>query len=53
MFSLLIFLTCLFAAGGVGVLAAYSDFRGLTIPNWHSGLIIGLFFVCYGFLWFL
>lgn len=50
MLSLLIFLTCLFLVCGVGFLSALSDIRGLNIPNWHSLLIIGAFFVCYGLL---
>ena len=51
MFALIIFLTCLFVVCGIGAFAALSDYRGLTIPNWHSGAIIAAFAVCYVLLW--
>lgn len=47
MFALIIFLTCLFTAIGIGFLAAWSDIKGLTIPNWHSGAIIVSFFAAF------
>ncbi|MGB4106505.1 MAG: prepilin peptidase [Alphaproteobacteria bacterium] len=47
MIALIIFLTCLFVAVTVGVLAAWSDFKGLVIPNWHSGAIIVSFFTAF------
>jgi prepilin peptidase CpaA len=48
---LTIFLLCVLAALGVGVLAGVSDFRGLSIPNLYSLLIGGAFVVCYAVLW--
>ncbi len=47
MVALIVFLACLFVAVAVGGLAAWSDFKGLTIPNWHSGVIIGSFFISF------
>lgn len=44
MLLLIIFLVAIFVAIGAGVLAGYSDMRGLTIPNSYS-LIIGAAFV--------
>lgn len=48
MISLIVFLTCLFITIAIGVMAAWSDFKGLTIPNWHSAAIIVSFFVAFG-----
>jgi prepilin peptidase CpaA len=53
MLALIIYLTCLFVTLAVAVMAAWSDFKGLTIPNWHSGVIIASFFACYLLLWLL
>lgn len=53
MFSLIIFLICIFVALGAGILAAWSDFRTMTIPNWHSSLVLGAFFMAYVLLWLL
>lgn len=47
MVALIVFLTCLFVAVAVGAMAAWSDFKGLIIPNWHSGAIVGSFFVAF------
>ena len=47
MFSLILFLTCLFIAVAVGAMAAWSDIKGMVIPNWHSGAIIASFFVAF------
>lgn len=51
MLLLLIFLICMFVACAIGVMAAISDVRGMTIPNSYSGLIMGAFALCYGALW--
>lgn len=51
MFLLMIFLVLIFVALGTGVLAALSDFRGLTIPNNYSLVILATFLVCYAVLW--
>ena len=53
MLSLVIFLTCLFVAVAVGAMAAWSDFKGLTIPNWHSAAVILSFVVAYTLLYLL
>lgn len=48
MFFLVVFLACLFVTIGTGILAGWSDFRGLTIPNLYSGLILGAFALAWG-----
>jgi prepilin peptidase CpaA len=49
---LLILYIFLFAvAAGMGVLAAWSDLRGMTIPNLYSAVVAGLFPLCYGAAW--
>ena len=53
MIALIIFLFCVFGALGTGLLAGYSDFRGLTIPNAYSAVILGLFPLCYALLFLL
>lgn len=50
MVALTLFLTCLFVAVAVGALAAYSDWKGMTIPNWHSAAIIGAFIAAFVFV---
>ncbi len=52
MLLLIFFLMCLFAVSGVGILAALSDLRGMVIANHYSVVILGLFAVCYGGLYF-
>lgn len=47
MLSLVVFLTCIFIAVAIGLLAAWSDIQGLTIPNWHSGVIIVSFLAAF------
>ena len=47
MFSLIIFLSCLFVVVAYGAMAALSDFKGLRIPNMYSVIIFALFVVCY------
>ena len=51
MLLLIVFLMCLFVAMGTSVLAAVSDYRGMTIPNTYSAIIIGAFVLCYAILW--
>ena len=51
MFALIIFLSCLFGVVAIGVMAAYSDFKGMIIPNMHSVIIFAVFVVCYLVLW--
>lgn len=52
MMALIIFLTCVLVALGTGVLAGYSDFKGMTIPNIYSVIIIAAFAAAFGVLWF-
>lgn len=47
MIALVLFLTFLFVAVAVGAMAAWSDFKGLTIPNWHSAAIFLSFVAAY------
>lgn len=51
MIALIIFLTCVFSAAAIGVMAGVADFRGMTIPNAFSALIFGLFCLCYALMW--
>lgn len=51
MFLLIIFIACTLGAIGVGAMAAWSDYKGLTIPNLYSVFIIGAFVLSYGVLW--
>jgi len=51
MVLLIVFLVCLFSAVGVGFLAAYADFKGMTIPNFYSAIILGAFLTGYLILW--
>ena len=53
MFALIVFLTCVFVAVAFGAMAAYSDFKGMTIPNQYSIAIFGVFAVCYAIVWLL
>jgi prepilin peptidase CpaA len=41
-------LFCIIVTLGVGALAAWSDFKGFTIPNIYSVLITVMFFAAYG-----
>ena len=52
MLLLIVFLMCLFVVVGTGVLAGWSDIRGMVIPNGFSGIILGAFVLCYGAMWF-
>ena len=47
MLSLMLFLACVLTAVGTGVLAAWSDLKGLTIPNSYSAVIGGSFAACF------
>jgi len=53
MFSLIVFLSFLLFVIAYGAMAAYSDFKGMIIPNMHSVVIFGLFIGCYLLLWVL
>lgn len=48
MFFLILFLSCLLVALGTGVLAGWSDFRGLVIPNLYSAIVLGAFALAWG-----
>lgn len=45
MIPLILFLFCVCVAIGTGLLAGLSDFRGMTIPNLYSLVVMGAF-VC-------
>lgn len=51
MIFLALFLACLFVAIATGAMAAWSDIRGMTIPNLYSVIVLGAFFVAFGLLW--
>ncbi len=51
MLLLVFFLTSIFITIGVGVQAALSDVRTLTIPNMSSVIVIATFFLAYGILY--
>ncbi|MEM7679471.1 MAG: prepilin peptidase [Pseudomonadota bacterium] len=51
MTALILFLACVFIALGTGALAAWSDFKGMIIPNLYNGIILGAFLICYGGLY--
>lgn len=53
MIALTIFLFCVFAVLGTGILSGLSDFRGFIIPNAYSAVVLGLFPVCYAALFVL
>lgn len=53
MISLTLFLIFILAVLGVGILAGYSDLRGLVIPNIYSILIAAGFPVCFALMWLL
>jgi len=50
MFLLIVFLASLFIAMAFGVMAAISDYKGMTIPNMHSVVIFAVFVMCFGAL---
>ncbi|MCB9978749.1 MAG: prepilin peptidase [Rhodospirillales bacterium] len=45
MIPLILFLFCVCVAIGTGLLVGFSDFRGMTIPNRYSLMVVGAF-VC-------
>ncbi len=47
MIFLILFLTFIFIALSFGAMAAYSDYRGMIIPNLNSLVIFGAFVFCY------
>jgi len=47
MLALVVFLSCLLIVCGIGVLASFSDLRGLIIPNSHSIIVIVAFAICF------
>lgn len=51
MIFLILYIFLWAAVAGVGVLAAWSDFRGMTIPNLYSVIVLALFPLCYGVSW--
>lgn len=51
MLLLIVFLVGVFVALGTGVLASWSDFKGLTIPNLYSVIVAGAFVATYAILW--
>lgn len=51
MMLLILYLFLLVASAGVGVLAAWSDIKGMTIPNLYSAIVAGLFPLCYLVCW--
>ena len=53
MIALLLFLFCLFIAIGTGILAGWSDIKGLKIENIYSVVVLGAFLVCYLLMWLL
>jgi Flp pilus assembly protein protease CpaA len=50
MIALIVFLACVFVAVAAGAMAAWSDWKGMTIPNLYSALIIGAFFPAFIFV---
>lgn len=47
MFLLIVFLMCLFVAVGTGILAGWSDYKGMIIPNIYSVMVIASFALAY------
>ncbi len=47
MLFLIVYLTSVFIVLGVGAVAAYSDVKGMQIPNMYSAIILGVFVVCF------
>lgn len=48
MILLILFLSCVCVAIGTGLLAGFSDFRGMTIPNQYSLVVMGAFLCAFG-----
>lgn len=53
MLSLMLFLACILTALGTGVLAGWSDLKGLVIPNIYSAIVGTSFLTCFVLLWLL
>lgn len=53
MISLILFLILILSALGIGILAGWSDLRGLIIPNIYSILIAAAFPICFVLMWLL
>jgi prepilin peptidase CpaA len=53
MIALIVFLACILVTVAMAGLAAWSDFKGMVIPNIYSGVIIGAFALAYLVVWFL
>lgn len=51
MLYLVVFIFCVVAALGTGVLAGLSDFKGLTIPNMYPAIIAGVAVPAIGVSW--
>ncbi len=48
MIFMIVYLFCVIAAVGLGVLAGWSDFRGMTIPNYIVVFVLAAFFIACG-----
>lgn len=48
MIFMIIYLFSVLAALGLGVLAGWTDFRGMTIPNYIVVIVFASFFACFG-----
>lgn len=48
MIFMIVYLFCMAAAVGLGALAAWSDFKGMIIPNHIALAVLALFFAAYG-----
>lgn len=44
---MIVYLFCILAALGLGVLAGWNDFKGMTIPNFIPVLVLVSFFLCF------
>lgn len=47
MFGLILYLTGLLVAVACGVMSAWADWKGMTIPNLYPGIIVGAFVVAF------
>jgi len=48
MIFMIIYLFCVIAAVGLGALAGWNDFKGMTIPNYIVALVLAAFFIGFG-----
>lgn len=51
MIFLVVYLFCVMAALGLGLVAAWNDFKGMTIPNYIALSLIAAFVIGYGAAW--